>query len=90
MIVWNNLDERKTLHEVNFAGNNATARSLGQVVAALDATQRTRELLLDSFMQGFLYRLFEEKWSKYRVLYVTRLVLDVLVLIHGEINSAFC
>ena len=36
-----------------------------EVVASLDATPMTRELLLDTFMQGFLHELFLSKWRRF-------------------------
>ena len=36
-----------------------------ELVARVDASRETTELLLDSFMQGFIYQLFRKKWDKY-------------------------
>lgn len=44
---------RMELSEIDSSGD--TGNDIMEVVASLDATAMTRELLLDSFMQGFLH-----------------------------------
>ena len=52
-----------------------------ELVTRMDAARGTQEMLLDSFMNGFIYRLFTQKWTKYgRKLYYARLSLDALLL----------
>ena len=36
-----------------------------ELVGQMTATESTRELLLDSVMNGFVYSLFEYKWKRY-------------------------
>jgi hypothetical protein len=53
-----------------------------EIVAALDATAQTRELLLDSFMQGFIHELFLSKWSRFAgTIYYALRSLDVFYLL---------
>lgn len=52
-----------------------------ELVARNDASKPTRELLLDSFMLGFIHKLFVEKWKKFGArLHYVRLFLDVVML----------
>jgi hypothetical protein len=34
-------------------------------VGSQGATTKTQEMMLDSFMQGFIFKLFEQKWHKF-------------------------
>jgi len=36
-----------------------------ELIGRLDASKRTREMLLDSFLQGFLFALFQSKWRRF-------------------------
>lgn len=53
-----------------------------ELVTRMDASRDTQEMLLDTFMNGFIYRLFTQKWTKYgRKLYYARLSLDFMLLV---------
>ena len=54
---------RMELSEIDSAGQ--AGNDIMEVVASLEASERTRELLLDTFMQGFLHELFLQKWSRF-------------------------
>ena len=62
--------------------SGAGARDCLEIVADLDASEATQSFLLDSFMQGFLYRLLKEKWNKYgsKLHYAWRLLDCALLL----------
>ena len=36
-----------------------------ELVVLTDASMATREMLLDTFMDGLLYKLFQHKWHRY-------------------------
>jgi len=53
-----------------------------ELVARLDAKRETTELVLDSFMTGFIYQLFQLKWKKYGAkLYYSRMIADSFMLL---------
>lgn len=69
-----------TQHSISLVGidsTNSGGADMLELVARIGASRGTQMLLLDSFMQGFLYKLFLLKWRKYRVLYLSRLALDL-------------
>jgi hypothetical protein len=71
-----------TQHTINLFGVDSSGTGEGDVmelIGRIDAKPETTELLLDSFMQGFLHKLFVEKWALFgrRIHYVRRAI-DVL------------
>jgi len=72
-----------TQHSINLAGIDSAGEGGGDIMellARLDAKRETTELVLDSFMTGFLYKLFALKWKSYGMkLYYARLAIDVIV-----------
>ena len=72
-----------TQHSISLSGIDSTFEGgcdMMELVARVGASRGTQELLLDSFMHGFLYKLFVAKWDRYRRLYVLRFGLDVVVI----------
>ncbi len=68
------------LDNIDSAGDGGT--DMMELVARLDAEQGTTTMLLESFLGGFLYKLFLQKWKLYgRVLHYPRLCVDVAVLV---------
>ena len=53
------------LDGVDTVGNHGVAASVMELVTAEDASEQTQKLLLDSFMNGFIFELFQSKWSKW-------------------------
>jgi hypothetical protein len=51
---------RMELTEIDSAGEHGN--DLMEIVASLSANSRTQELLLDSFMQGFMHELCADIW----------------------------
>jgi hypothetical protein len=70
---------RMELNEIDSVG--VTGNDIMEIVASLDATDATRELLLDTFMQGFLHQLFLSKWRRFAgpIYYLLR-ALDLVYL----------
>ena len=53
-----------------------------EVIVRKGAYKRTTQMLLDTFMNGFLHQLFVEKWRMYgRAIHYGRHVIDVLLFI---------
>ena len=73
-----------TQYSINLAGIDTAGAGSGDIMELLtraDAPKRTTELILDSFMTGFLYRLYVQKWRLYGwKLYYARQVCDFIVL----------
>jgi len=71
---------RMELTEIDSAGEHGN--DLMEIVASLSANSRTQELLLDSFMQGFMHELFLSKWKRFagRIYYYLRAI-DVLYML---------
>ena len=72
-----------TQHSMNLECIDSAGEGGGDImelVARPDASTETRELLLDTFMLGFVHKLFREKWNGYGwKLHYARLVLDFAV-----------
>ena len=51
------------LDEIDSAGDGGN--DVMELVGRLDAKKATKEMLLDKFMAGFLYKLYEQKWDKF-------------------------
>ena len=52
-----------------------------ELIGKIDASKGTHELLLDSFMNGFLNQLFRQKWARYGYkLHAVRLLFDFIAL----------
>ena len=67
------------LDNIDSAGEGGT--DMMELVARLDAKKSTRELLLDKFLDGFLHKLYLQKWRLFgRFLHYPRLCVDVTVL----------
>ena len=47
-----------------------------QLLGRPDATLATREMLLQSFMQGFLHDLYVEKWNRFGRMHAVRVTLE--------------
>jgi hypothetical protein len=66
------------LDEIDSAGE---AHGVMELVAAKSANKAATEMLLDSFMNGFIWRLFYEKWARFgRLFYCVLRALDVTLL----------
>lgn len=52
-----------------------------ELIARVGASKPTRELLLDEFMQGFIFNLYQQKWARYRKIYFTRFALDLCLVL---------
>ena len=53
-----------------------------ELIGRLGATKRTRELLLDSFLHGFLFRLFQSKWQRFgRVVHGVLRALELVFIV---------
>ena len=51
-----------------------------ELIVRTGASRQTNAMLLDSFMHGFIYRLYERKWSLYgRKLHVAKVMLDFIL-----------
>ena len=61
---------RMELTEIDSAG--AFGNDLMEIVASLSANNRTQELLLDSFMQGFMHELCADAFAGFDSLIVRR------------------
>ena len=77
---------RINLDEIDSAGAKVElhGNALVELVADFKAGLQTQRMLLDDFMQGFLFTLFQQKWERYThyVFYTLRLAeLAYLVLI---------
>lgn len=74
-----------TQYSMNLRGIDSAGEGGGDImelVARQDASKRTRELLLDSFMLGFVHSLFVQKWKLFGArLHYVRLFLDVALLL---------
>lgn len=69
-----------SLSSIDSAGRGGS--DVMELVAKVGAGRRTTEMLLDSCMQGFLHKLFQEKWRRFgRPLHYARSALDGLILI---------
>ena len=68
------------LNGIDSAGDGA--HDCMELVGHPNASRATQEFILDSFMQGLVYKLFREKWNKYgyRIQYAWR-TLDVVLTI---------
>ena len=67
------------LTNIDSAGEGGT--DMMELVARLDAKKSTRELLLDKFLDGFLHKLYLQKWRLFgRWLHYPRLCVDLTVL----------
>ena len=63
------------LHGIDSASSRG-ASDVMELIVRDDAQRRTTEMLLDSFMNGFLFSLYEQKWRLFgRKLYTVRLLL---------------
>ena len=56
-------------------------RSVMEIIGARDALKESQCLLLDEFMDGFLFSLFKQKWERFaRKIFVIHLLLDAAYL----------
>lgn len=69
-----------SLRGIDSAG--AGGGDIMELITRMDAQRKTTEMLLDTFMNGFIYRLFKDKWFKRfgRKLHYTRRTLDLLMM----------
>ena len=73
-----------TQYSINLLGVDSAGGGEGDVmelIGRIDAKRKTTELLLDSFMQGLLHKLFLQKWRLFgrRIHYVRRAI-DMLTI----------
>ena len=60
-----------------------------ELIVRTSAKRRTVELLLDSFMNGFIWKLFQEKWVKFgRKIHYVRILIDLLLLLSLAYQTA--
>ena len=80
-----------TNHALDLSGVDSSMAGGGDIMDLIvrdDASLRTTELLLDDFMNGFLYRLYMVKWHLYaRRLHYLRLLLDGTLVLSLAIQS---
>lgn len=74
-----------TQHSIDLRGIDSAGAGGGDImelIAHMEAGKRTTELVLDSFMGGFIYSLFIEKWHKYgRKIYYSFMLIDLINLL---------
>ena len=74
-----------TQYSINLIGVDSAGVGSGDVmelVGRFDAAKETTTLLLDSFMQGFIYQLFRLKWTKFGArIHHARCLIDILGLL---------
>ena len=71
--------------QLNLAGIDScgvTGNDVMELICSLSATRGAQEMLLDAFMQGFLHKLFQEKWILYgRAFWLLSRVLEGVYLV---------
>ena len=74
-----------TQFALNLTGIDSTGTGGGDVMELIvktKARRRTQEFLLDSFMNGFIYQLYQEKWKLFgRKIHFIRRAIDFLLII---------
>jgi hypothetical protein len=74
-----------TQYSINLLGVDSAGDGSGDVmelVGRFDAAKETTTLLLDSFMQGFIYELFKLKWNKFGArIHYARVLVDIIGLL---------
>lgn len=74
-----------TQHSIDLRGIDSAGEGGGDImelVARIDASRATTELVLDDFCQGFLNMLFLEKWNRFAYkIYYARMVVDLIILV---------
>ena len=74
-----------TQFSLNLRGIDSAGAGGGDImelITRMDASKGTTEMLLDTFMNGFIYRLFQKKWKLYgRKLHYMRRSLDLVMLV---------
>ena len=57
-------------------------QNIMDLIVRSDSSQRTKELLLDNFMNGFIFDLFREKWSRFgRKIHLLSTGIDVVIFL---------
>ena len=57
-------------------------QNIMDLIVRSDSSQRTKELLLDNFMNGFIFDLFREKWSRFgRKVHLISTGIDVVIFV---------
>jgi len=68
--------------------DTAEYHSVLEVIVRRGAYKRTTQMVLDSFMNGFLHQLYNEKWRLYgRTLHWVRLALDTCLLVSLTVQT---
>jgi len=74
-----------TQFALDLRGIDSTGQGSGdlmELIVRLGARDRTCEMLLDTFMNGFIYQLFLDKWRRFgRRLHYTHRLLDFLLIV---------
>lgn len=74
-----------TQFSINLKGIDSAGAGGGDImelITRIGASRSTTSMLLDNFMNGFIYRLYLQKWKLFgRKLYLLRRSLDVLMLV---------
>lgn len=74
-----------TQFALSLQGIDAAGKGGGDIMELIvrtDARRRTCEMLLDSFMNGFIYKLFLEKWERFgRKIHYARRLIDLALLV---------
>ena len=73
-----------TAYQIDLTGIDSTGKGAAdvmEIVARQDATHITQSFVLDDFMQGFLFKLFQQKWAKLSSLHYLWRLLDVVILV---------
>ena len=73
-----------TMHSISMAGIDSANDGSGDImdlVARMDADAKCTMLLLDTFMQGLVNKLFLQKWDMYgRKLHYARRIIDLTII----------
>ena len=57
-----------TQYQIDLEGIDSSgtgANDVMELIGRLDASRSTQEMLLDSFIQGFIHKIFEQKWVRF-------------------------
>ena len=74
------------LKEIDSA--NVGSGDIMELIVRHGATKRTTEMILETFMNGFLFQLYRKKWAMYGwQLHYSRLLLDVLLMLSLSLQT---
>ena len=80
-----------TQFALSLEGIDASGKGGGDIMELIvrtDARRRTSEMLLDSFMNGFIYKLYLEKWERFgRKIHYARRLIDVTLIVSIAVQT---